>query len=500
MFCEKCGDKIEVNETYCNKCGNYLGNRQPLQQQQAQTQAAIIQQVPKQQVVQQQVQQQVQQPVQQIAQQMAQPTMPQVQQQPQQNVQFNQIVQQFCSPNTNNNVNNNNNNSNMFGNNVRSLNAQMMNMNYNKQPNTMSNQSLVNINYNHQTPQQPQRKKTKSVALGFVLGAFIFGILAFVILTTFQDSVYLSDNSYKEDTEEQGKKSSKTKTVIIYDNKYSGMNIASKQDAYKLIEKDSVDQKSTCPKEIIEIENNIIKNYGITAVNLCEMEAGFAKEVGNVFKNIYENYPDAKGYLTNLTLVNAPISSGYIAAFQPIFTFATSATDSTYPWVLKTQIYLNTSYFLNKPRLQSSVESGSSSGHFPPNATIYSPVAHEMGHYLSFLAMMNNYDIDSILLINDSDTDVLYQLIDDFAKGTFSLKMITEAYNNFKRDVGTTLNLDDWRATISSYAVAKDNSGNYIYDETIAESFHDVYLNGDKAAQASKYIVAVLKEKLKKGA
>ena len=496
MFCEKCGDKIEVNEKYCNKCGNYLGNRQPLHQQQAQTQAAIIQQAPKQQVV----QQQVQQPVQQSIQQMAQPTMPQVQQQPQQNVQFNQIVQQFCSPTTNNNVNNNNNNSNMFGNNVRSLNHQMMNMNYNKQPNTMSNQSLVNINYNHQTPQQPQRKKTKSVALGFVLGAFIFGILAFVILTTFQDSVYLSDNSYKEDTEEQGKKSSKTKTVIIYDNKYSGMNIASKQDAYKLIEKDSVDQKSTCPKEIIEIENNIIKNYGITAVNLCEMETGFAKEVGNVFKNIYENYPDAKGYLTNLTLVNAPISSGYIAAFQPIFTFATSATDSTYPWVLKTQIYLNTSYFLNKPRLQSSVESGSSSGHFPPNATIYSPVAHEMGHYLSFLAMMNNYDVDSILLINDSDTDVLYQLIDDFAKGTFSLKMITEAYNNFKRDVGTTLNLDDWRATISSYAVAKDNSGNYIYDETIAESFHDVYLNGDKAAQASKYIVAVLKEKLKKGA
>lgn len=477
MFCEKCGDKVEVNETYCNKCGNYLGDRQPLQQQ-TQTQAAIIQQVPK------------QQPVQQMAQQIAQPTMPQVQQ-PQQN------AQSFNALNTNNSVNNN---TNMFGNNVRSLNAQMMNMNYNKQPDTMSNQSLVNINYNHQIPQQPQRKKTKSVVLGISLGAIIFGIFALVILATFQDSVYLSDNSYKDETEEQGKKYSKTKTVIIYDNKYSGMNIASKQDAYKLIEKDSVDQKSTCPKEIIEIENEIIKKYGITAVNLCEMEAGFAKEVGNVFKNIYENYPDAKGYLTNLTLVNAPISSGYIAAFQPIFTFATSATDSTYPWVLKTQIYLNTSYFLNKSRLQSSVESGSESGHFPPNATIYSPVAHEMGHYLSFLAMMNNYDVDSILLINDKDTEVLYQLIDDFGKGTFSLKMITEAYNNFKRDVGTTLNLDDWRATISSYAVAKDNSGNYIYDETIAESFHDVYLNGDKAAQASKYVVAVLKEKLKKGA
>lgn len=26
MFCPKCGDKIEQNEVYCNKCGNYLGN------------------------------------------------------------------------------------------------------------------------------------------------------------------------------------------------------------------------------------------------------------------------------------------------------------------------------------------------------------------------------------------------------------------------------------------------------------------------------------------
>ena len=123
-----------------------------------------------------------------------------------------------------------------------------------------------------------------------------------------------------------------------------------------------------------------------------------------------------------------------------------------------------------------------------------------MGHYLSFLAMMNNYKVDSILLIQDKDTDMLYQLIDDFGSGKFSLLMITEAYNKFKKELGTSLTIDEWRATISSYAVAKDNSGNYIYDETIAEAFHDVYLNKDKAARASKYVVSVLKEKLKKGA
>ena len=27
MYCEKCGDKVEKDELYCNNCGNYLGNR-----------------------------------------------------------------------------------------------------------------------------------------------------------------------------------------------------------------------------------------------------------------------------------------------------------------------------------------------------------------------------------------------------------------------------------------------------------------------------------------
>jgi len=76
------------------------------------------------------------------------------------------------------------------------------------------------------------------------------------------------------------------------------------------------------------------------------------------------------------------------------------------------------------------------------------------------------------------------------------LTMIKEAYENCKKDTNTTLEFDEWRATISSYAVAKDNNGDYIYDETIAEGFHDVYLNGDNAKEASKYVVNVLKERL----
>lgn len=335
------------------------------------------------------------------------------------------------------------------------------------------------------------------IGLGVVL---VIGIVCRFFV--FKQKYYFSDSSYESTVESTSNSSSskstkgKYQTGIIYDNKYSGVSISSKTDAISLIMEDSVNQKDSCPSEILSVENAIIEQYDITAVNLCEMEVGFARELGNVIGKIYNDYPAVRGYLTNMTLVNVPLTGEYIAAFMPIFTFASADTQTGYPWVLKTQILLNSSYFLNKGRLESSVHDGSSSGHFPPNSTIYSPVAHELGHYLSFLAMMKYYQMDSILLIDSSSVNTLYALYDDFAKGDYSLKMITEAYDNYIRDTGSTISLDDWRATISNYAVTRDNSGEYIYDETVAESFHDVYLNGENAREASKYVVAVLKEKL----
>ena len=49
---------------------------------------------------------------------------------------------------------------------------------------------------------------------------------------------------------------------------------------------------------------------------------------------------------------------------------------------------------------------------------------------------------------------------------------------------------------MSNIIKVKDSNGYYIYDETIAEAFHDYYLNGTDAAPASLVIVDVLKSKL----
>lgn len=366
---------------------------------------------------------------------------------------------------------------------------------------------IPNVNQDGSTVGRINNKKMVFIGVGSGVGLLIVIVLMVALFGGGKSNYYFSssenydnesDTTSVEKKEESNSKKGKYQTVIITDNTYSGIKISNDSEAYELIEKDSVSQKSQCPAEIKKVEDEIIEKYNITAVNLCEMDVDFARELENVFEVIYRDYPSARGHITNLTLRNTNMLSedGVIAAFMPIFSFATSGSDFSYPWVIKTQVLLSSQYFLNKSKLESSTKEGSLAGHFPPNATVYSPVAHELGHYLSFLAAMNYYQMNSILLINNDNSDMLYKLYYDFADGNYSLSMIKEAYENYKKDTNTSMSLDEWRGTISKYALAKDNSGEYIYDETIAEAFHDVYLNNDNAKDASKYIVKVLKEKL----
>lgn len=371
--------------------------------------------------------------------------------------------------------------------------------------NQINEQYKFNMNIN-------TNNNTKMIIMGVVIGVTILLVMFMSILIFGSPNYYFSTEAYENNTNvanrnndnkdtntnesKKTQKKGKYTTVINTENTYSGIKIKNEKDAYGLIAKDSLNQKYSTSKEIKDIENEIIKEYGITAVNLCELDIEFAREIEKVFEKIYNEYPSVRGDLTNLSLVNAPITESYIAAFMPIFNFATSDTSTGYPWVIKTQVLLNTMYFLNTARLEASVIDASNTGHFPPNATIYSPVAHELGHYLSFLALMKHNNVDSILLIDNNKLEEFYAVYDDFSKGEFSLLMIEEAYNNYKKDKNTTLTIDEWRATISNYAVARDKNGEYIYDETIAEAFHDVYLNGDNAKDASKYVISVLKKHL----
>ena len=363
---------------------------------------------------------------------------------------------------------------------------------------------LQNANFNNSYNNVNKKNGNKKIIIVIIITVIIvlsmlIGFICFVISNNKND-YYFAQPSLNGDDEIQttnvNNKKGKYKTAIITDNVYSGISIKNTDDAYKIISEDSLNQKKEdYPEEIIKIENEIINKYSITAVNLKEMDVKFAKELENVIKKIYEDFPGARGYLTNLTLTNLDMSqSGVIALFMPIFKFGISDTSTTRPWVIKTQIQLNAKYFLNPERIDVTVETSSKAGHFPKNATRYSPVAHELGHYLSFIALLNHYYTDSIVVIEDNELQNYYNIYNDFGYGKFSKQMLEEAYSNYKKNNNSNLDFDEWRGQISEYALAKDDAGDYIYDETVAEAFHDVYLNGNKANEVSKYIVEVLKK------
>lgn len=347
----------------------------------------------------------------------------------------------------------------------------------------------------------------KSIRIPIIILVIAIILISVMILCFFK----LNNNNYyfnneigkvqesKPDTIEQSQQTTKVtgkyETDIVTNNTYEKVSLENFEDVKKLIRKDSVDQKkSNYPKEILKIEDDIIGKYSITAVNLKEMDTQFAKELEDVINEIYTYFPTTKGYLTNLTLTNLDTSQAkVIALFMPVFPFASSNTETTLPWGIKTQIQLNAKYFLNPDSMTAAINASSKAGHFPKNATKYSSVAHELGHYLSFIALLKQENIDSIMLLDEQDQEKFFNMIEDWGEGTFSKKILNEAYTSYVKDNGD-IDFDEWRGQISKYALAKNESGNYIYDETVAEAFHDFYLNKQNANNVSKYIVRVLKK------
>ncbi len=350
--------------------------------------------------------------------------------------------------------------------------------------------------YNNPISQNKKGNVTLYICCSIILVALV--IVVTLIAKRDRNTVYFTDENQDITTDGSNvsNRRSNNYTTVIDPKRVYYMTVDNDIEAYNKIKEDSISQKQTCSNNIIAIEDRISANYGITGVNLCEMDEDYAKEVELVIKRIYNDYPSSHGYLTNLSLINTSMSDNYIACFMP-FLYFLIPEDSSYPIANKTSIFLNASYFLNSQYMVKTMKSSSSAGHFPPNANRTSSVAHEFGHYLSFITLLKKYNINSILIIDANNYGDIYKVALEFVNGTNSLDIIKQAYQNYQDKYHDgNLSIDNFRASISKYAVARDKEGKYIYDETIAEAFHDYYLNGAHAKPASLEIVAVLKDRL----
>ncbi len=331
-----------------------------------------------------------------------------------------------------------------------------------------------------------ESSKKNRIRISRVIGFLLMLIILFTVISRSSNKFHFLKS---ETNSGLNNNISTNKTIVEADNVYSNIDINNSGDAINLIKEDSNKQKDSCPSSIKEIENKMINEFNITAVNLCEMNNGLANELYKSLSTIYSLFPSIKGNITNITIGNFDSRKyGVIAFYQPLFPFAQS---KDYNHVYKMRIVLNARFFLNENLLSETVRQSSLSGYFPKNANITSPIAHEMGHYISFYAMRRNNKIDQSLIYKKDDNN--YDLlVDKYDSSEFSKQMLDEAYNLYISEGNEKIDFDKWRETISSYAIIKNESGKDLYDETIAEAFHDYYLNRDNATLASKYIIRIL--------
>ncbi len=349
--------------------------------------------------------------------------------------------------------------------------------------------------------QMPQKKGKSNYAIEITIAISIVFMITTIFVVSNYEKIFgfhiKPDGGDPQSSESPIVKSPKGKTIIKYDNYYDGVRITTQDEAFALIVKDSVDQKKNCPPKIKEIEDRMIKNIKVNAVNLCEISYELAEEMESVFDFIYKEVPSIRHILTNISIYNDDnLTGGAIAVFIPVKYFA-SEKDYSFPVVSKTLMMFNSEYYLNEAKLENTVRGGANAGHFPKNASKTSPIAHEFAHFLSYLTLLKKYSINDFLLINENNVSALNKLIKDFNEGNNSLEMVNIAYENYKRKYNDVNDLNSFKLLISGYAAAKDNNGNYIHDETIAESFHDFYINKNNASKASIEVVNVLIDRLK---
>lgn len=288
-------------------------------------------------------------------------------------------------------------------------------------------------------------------------------------------------------------------SILNTNNTYRNKTINNYDEALNLIIKDLDNQSWKCSHEIetLKYEYKIQNKASIPIVSFCDASDNVSKKITNVIEEMYNLFPNISGALTNISITNASTNKEYIARFQPMFQFVNANEDiKKYNKVNKTQILLNSYYFLNENIMNAPITSVVGSDWYVNDATWESTIAHELGHYISFTMFLRRNNLNNITFVTEENEEKINNVMNDFDTGEFSLSIINKALENYNNKYNLNLNIEDFALTISKYAGVKDKNGNLIADETIAEAIHDYYLHKENMKDSSYEIIQVIKQKL----
>ena len=269
--------------------------------------------------------------------------------------------------------------------------------------------------------------------------------------------------------------------------RYVDKDVTDINEAISLIKSDSDIQEKNCNTTIQTIDRVIQEETQIYGVNFCEMAPETALEIYNILNRIYKEYNGLKGYVTNLTLVNDNNSSR-ITSFKPNYIFVTNSNNDNFPMVIKSQILLNSRYYLNEDYARGVIKQEINSRNFPSNTTLSSLLAHEYAHVITYVLALKYYESVNPVFLTKENYKSYSIALNNYENDNFSKMIFKEAYKKYRNEESE----DDFRKAISLYANKKDGAGNVLYNETVAEAFHDYFLNGKVASKESLEIVKIL--------
>lgn len=288
-------------------------------------------------------------------------------------------------------------------------------------------------------------------------------------------------------------------SIIKTDNTYNKIKVNNLFEAEKIIKEDFSNQTWKCQYDynILKIQNEIENNYSILSVNLCDVSLDEVIKIREVIDKIYVLFPNIRGYLTNITVTNAKTNSEYIAYFNPMYQFVNPNLDiNKYNKVNKTQILLNSYYYLNDDKLNQKIENLNIENSYVKDATINSILAHEFGHYITFVSFLKYKNIDSITFVTKENEDNINNLIKEYESNNFINNLLNKSLIRYNNKYKYNLNMEEFASLISDYASLKNNKNQLNTPEIIAEAIHDYYLHGDDANKTSLEIINTLKELL----
>ena len=277
-------------------------------------------------------------------------------------------------------------------------------------------------------------------------------------------------------------------TILKTDNQYFNQIIPNKDIAREKIKEDFTKQKWECKNniEVGKVEKNLEEKYNIISVDFCDIPLEEAKKLATIIDNIYISFPNIKNYLTNISVTNSKKTSDFIAYFQPIYQFINTTNEiNNHNKVNKTQILLNSYYFINNDNISKPIKDN----WYVKDANWESLIAHEFGHYILFASLLKSKGIDNVMFVTKENEATINSIINIVNNQIYSKEKVTKALNNYNNKYQTNYSILDFAKLISNYAASTDNNNTIIYDEIIAEAIHDYYLHKNNASKASLEII-----------